>query len=830
MSFRPATGSTYTRDAAAAAAASVFRYEDDEGTHFTYTPAYEAATEGGGQAADARAGFAPGYYSVPDAGLQRTREAAATGGGVQGPRLRVNDFPQRWSKVEDHAQWRSSSSPRHGEEWDSQENAHARAAAAAAAAAMPGGQGEASGRREAEALRAAATASRREYAAQQAGAEWRAQEQANAEASEASAAEAESAAQAVREAQEAYDLQIALQLSAASAQGNDPDAQLLAELEIADARRAARSAPGGIRGGGGGGGGGGKGACASDPTSPLGRTRGQALAARYWISLCLDADEELDGACDGFYDLWGDFSDLEVREGGRCPSLVALLAAGGTDPQGEPREALLVDRRTDACLSERVKLLDAEVASGDVLSRSAEARAAFLARHVASALGGAQGPGDMPVLRAAVQEAVASLRCASGGCVLRLGDLPLGLARHRALLFKALAPHLRLRCRLVRGAYYCEGEEEAAAVVLVTEGGLEYTVDLVTSPGQLQAPLGFVAPQEEGLGARAREGLPNEPPQDAEAPYPSQHARSAARPARPGAPSSAAAHRADAFPPPPSFDPAAFEGADGEDEDVAVAELMSAYGCTAELAFEALIQADYSLSRAHLLCQGSAILGASVRELYDLLVLNGWNLQSAVQVQMEVMDQATRGSEERERGRREAMRQQSASAASSSAGSAPPAAAQQPRGGPQNWAGPGTAQADPDSTRRAPRSSSSAGSSAAGGSDDRVRSLAAARLTELRARDAAAAADASSADAHRRAFHAEWDRKLEHLDLPNTLRALGVPLQPGPNPSPQALRKAYRLAVMRFHPDRQRHSSLAERVKAEEAFKVISQKSEAYHA
>jgi curved DNA-binding protein CbpA len=57
-----------------------------------------------------------------------------------------------------------------------------------------------------------------------------------------------------------------------------------------------------------------------------------------------------------------------------------------------------------------------------------------------------------------------------------------------------------------------------------------------------------------------------------------------------------------------------------------------------------------------------------------------------------------------------------------------------------------------------------------------------------------------------------------------------VPLQPGPNPSPQALRKAYRLAVMRFHPDRQRHSSLAERVKAEEAFKVISQKSEAYHA
>ena len=36
------------------------------------------------------------------------------------------------------------------------------------------------------------------------------------------------------------------------------------------------------------------------------------------------------------------------------------------------------------------------------------------------------------------------------------------------------------------------------------------------------------------------------------------------------------------------------------------------------------------------------------------------------------------------------------------------------------------------------------------------------------------------------------------------------------------VRKAYRDAVLRFHPDRQREASLAQRVRAEEAFKLIT--------
>jgi curved DNA-binding protein CbpA len=43
------------------------------------------------------------------------------------------------------------------------------------------------------------------------------------------------------------------------------------------------------------------------------------------------------------------------------------------------------------------------------------------------------------------------------------------------------------------------------------------------------------------------------------------------------------------------------------------------------------------------------------------------------------------------------------------------------------------------------------------------------------------------------------------------------------------VRKAYRDAVLRFHPDRQREATLAQRVRAEEAFKLITSKMEAYH-
>lgn len=46
------------------------------------------------------------------------------------------------------------------------------------------------------------------------------------------------------------------------------------------------------------------------------------------------------------------------------------------------------------------------------------------------------------------------------------------------------------------------------------------------------------------------------------------------------------------------------------------------------------------------------------------------------------------------------------------------------------------------------------------------------------------------------------------MDLPSILRAFGVPLAGGATPPAAAVRKAYRDALLRFHPDRQRDKSL----------------------
>ena len=48
------------------------------------------------------------------------------------------------------------------------------------------------------------------------------------------------------------------------------------------------------------------------------RTKGRALASRFWVSQCLDADETLDASCDGFYDVWGD--TFEASADGKLPS------------------------------------------------------------------------------------------------------------------------------------------------------------------------------------------------------------------------------------------------------------------------------------------------------------------------------------------------------------------------------------------------------------------------------------------------------------------------------------------------------------------------------
>ncbi len=65
-----------------------------------------------------------------------------------------------------------------------------------------------------------------------------------------------------------------------------------------------------------------------------------------------------------------------------------------------------------------------------------------------------------------------------------LGDLPVGLYRHRALLFKVLADSIELPCRLVRAIHNVAPGGVLKAAALVRVDGKEMMVDLMRSPGR----------------------------------------------------------------------------------------------------------------------------------------------------------------------------------------------------------------------------------------------------------------------------------------------------------------------------------------------------------
>ena len=69
-------------------------------------------------------------------------------------------------------------------------------------------------------------------------------------------------------------------------------------------------------------------------------------------------------------------------------------------------------------------------------------------------------------------------------------------------------------------------------------------------------------------------------------------------------------------------------------------------------------------------------------------------------------------------------------------------------------------------------------------------------------------------------------RTLGRLDLPRALAAVGF--APSDAASAAAVRRAYRRAALRFHPDRTRGLSVAERARGEEVWKALGSKMEAF--
>ncbi|KAL9999119.1 putative non-specific serine/threonine protein kinase [Helianthus debilis subsp. tardiflorus] len=152
------------------------------------------------------------------------------------------------------------------------------------------------------------------------------------------------------------------------------------------------------------------------------------LAARYWNYSALSYDDKI---VDGFYDLYG---VLSGPTSSKMPSLVDLQSTPVSD--NVTWEAVLVNKATDSKLLEleqmalemAVKLMSESI---DSAGQNLVQRLAVL---VSDHMGGpVRNPENMVI---AWRDFSSRLTGTIGSMVLPLGSLKIGLARHRALLFK----------------------------------------------------------------------------------------------------------------------------------------------------------------------------------------------------------------------------------------------------------------------------------------------------------------------------------------------------------------------------------------------------------
>ncbi|KAI3977016.1 hypothetical protein MKX01_008874 [Papaver californicum] len=245
------------------------------------------------------------------------------------------------------------------------------------------------------------------------------------------------------EVEEEYQIQIALELSARE----DPEAvQIEAVKQIS------------------------LGACHPE------NTPAEVIAYRYWNYNALGYDDKI---MDGFYDLYGVLAESTSE---KMPSLVDL--------QGTPMsdiicwEAVLVNRGADANLLKlEQKALVMAVQSRSESSGLVDSELVRkLASLVADYMGGLVGDPDN--MLKAWKNLSNRLRANIGSMVLPLGSLTIGLARHRALLFKVLADSVGIPCWLVKGRQYT-GSHDVAMNIIRMDDGREYIIDLMAAPGTL---------------------------------------------------------------------------------------------------------------------------------------------------------------------------------------------------------------------------------------------------------------------------------------------------------------------------------------------------------
>ncbi|OAY70760.1 Serine/threonine-protein kinase EDR1 [Ananas comosus] len=205
-------------------------------------------------------------------------------------------------------------------------------------------------------------------------------------------------------------------------------------------------------------------------------TPAEVLAYRYWNYNSLNFDDKI---LDGFYYLYG---IMVEPNSAKMPSLIDLQGAPFSD--NVSWEAVLVNRTEDGDLLKLEK--KALIMAREARSQSSDfvegALVQRLANLVANYMGGIVY--DPESMLMSYQKLSSYLRESVGNLVLPLGRLTIGLARHRALLFKVLADSVGIPCRLVKGKQYT-GSDDGALNIVKVKDGREYIVDLMAYPGTL---------------------------------------------------------------------------------------------------------------------------------------------------------------------------------------------------------------------------------------------------------------------------------------------------------------------------------------------------------
>ncbi|PUZ61484.1 hypothetical protein GQ55_4G279400 [Panicum hallii var. hallii] len=215
---------------------------------------------------------------------------------------------------------------------------------------------------------------------------------------------------------------------------------------------------------------------------PLQSSPAEVVAFRYWSFNALSYDDKI---LDGFYDLCatGDEPTLSAMPTlSTIPSLMELQALPFS--HGAKTEAVLVNRALDSelvALEQKAFIMTVEFRSknSEFVGRTL---VQTLANLVSNYMGGPVVDPESMLLK--YRNMTSALRADIRSAVIPLGRLKVGLARHRALLFKVLADSIAVPCRLVKGRQYT-GSDDGALNIVKFNDGRECIVDLMVDPGTL---------------------------------------------------------------------------------------------------------------------------------------------------------------------------------------------------------------------------------------------------------------------------------------------------------------------------------------------------------